>query len=129
MKTGFMNVSTVMQIVIIQFVLTTVLAFVALFFGWVIAYSVFLGGLTSAVPSAYMAFRIRRGTAHPDLALKQMMRGEKGKHAITFLMFVWVFLTVKPLAVAYFFTALGLGMACNIVVPLVIYRISENITE
>lgn len=106
------------QIVFAQFILSLVLAVFGLAVNWEVSYSLFFGGLTSAVPSAFMAFRTRRGTVHPDLALKQMVRGEIGKHLLTIAMFALVFFLVKPLAVAYFFAALVLGMVCNLFVPL-----------
>ncbi|MFT7307205.1 MAG: F0F1-type ATP synthase assembly protein I, partial [Candidatus Azotimanducaceae bacterium] len=68
------------QIVLVQFGATILIAFLCLFVDWVAAYSVLLGGLTGAVPSAFMAWRFgSRQVADVGLAFSHLLRGEIGK--------------------------------------------------
>ena len=106
------------RIVAAQFVVALLAATLCLPVNWVIAYSVLLGGLTCAVPSAFMAWRFTREVADPGVALSHLIRGEIGKYALTACMFMSVFFWLEQLRVGYFFTALGLGMLCNILIPL-----------
>lgn len=108
----------VYQIVFVQLLFTMLAALSLLLIGVEIAYSVLLGGLTCVIPSGFMAWRIGRETADPSKALKSLVRGEIGKFLLTVMIFSAVFLWVKPLNVAYFFTAIAVVMLLNIFVPL-----------
>jgi ATP synthase protein I len=50
----------VYRIVIAQLLVTLLLALVGLVIDWVYAYSMALGGLVSALPSSFMAWRLNR---------------------------------------------------------------------
>jgi ATP synthase protein I len=109
--------TSIYRIVQAQFIATLVTATLCLLVDWSAAYSVFLGGLTCAVPSFLMAWYIGHKVAHPLLAAKYLVMGELSKLGMTALMFSAVFLWVKPLAPGYFFAGLVLGMLCNLLVP------------
>lgn len=106
------------RIVRAQFVATFLASALCLMIDWVAAWSAFLGGLTCAVPSAYMAFRSLREVADPRIAFANMVRGEVGKLLMTTTMFAVIFLTVEPIMLPYFFSALVLGLLCNVLIPL-----------
>ena len=109
----------VYRIVIAQLLITLVLALAGLAIDWVYAYSMALGGLVSALPSSFMAWRLNRQEINPALAFKTMVVGEVGKLVLTALMFAAVFGWVKPLNIPVFFAALVLAMMLNVIVPLV----------
>ena len=113
-----MNAGTsIDRIIQAQFTATLLIATLCLLVDWVSAYSVFLGGLTCAVPSSFMAWYIGHKVAHPLMALKYLVMGELSKFGMTALMFSAVFLWVKPLKPGYFFAGLVLVMLCNLLVP------------
>jgi len=89
-----------------------------LFVDWVAAYSAFLGGLTCAVPSAFMAWRMGRRVLRSPLTASHLVRGELGKLGITLFMFSMVFYWIESLKVGFFFAALLFGLLCNVFVPL-----------
>jgi len=109
----------VYRIVIAQLLITLVLALAGLAIDWVYAYSMALGGLVSALPSGFMAWRLNRQVINPALAFKTMVVGEVGKLVLTALMFAAVFGWVKPLSIPMFFAVLVLAMMLNVIVPLV----------
>ncbi|MEX2327353.1 MAG: ATP synthase subunit I [Pseudomonadales bacterium] len=106
------------RIVRAQFVATFLTSALCLMIDWVAAYSAFLGGLTCALPSAFMAWRFIREVADPRTAFANLVRGEVGKLLMTMTMFTGIFLTVEPIALPYFFLALVLGFLCNVLIPL-----------
>ncbi len=108
----------VYQIVIGQFIATFLVAALCLFVDWVAAYSAFLGGLTCAVPSAFMAWRMGRRVLRSPLTASHLVRGELGKLGITLFMFSMVFYWIESLKVGFFFAALVFGLLCNVFVPL-----------
>ena len=83
--------------------------------GWSIAGSTLLGGLSVALPSAYMAWRLRQLTAIPEVALAQMIRAEVGKWLMTGLIIGAVFLWVESLSVGFFFLGLVTTYGCGLV--------------
>jgi ATP synthase protein I len=109
--------TSIYRIVQAQFTATLLTATLCLLVDWTAAYSVFLGGLTCAVPSFFMAWYISHQVAHPLMAVKYLVMGELSKFGSTALMFTAVFMWVKPLAPGYFFTGLVLAMLCNLLVP------------
>lgn len=108
----------VYRIVFAQLVFTVLAALLLLMHSIESAYSVLLGGLTSVIPSGFMAWRIGRETADPGKALKSLVRAEIGKLFLTAVIFIAVFLLVRPLDIAYFFTAIVIVTLLNIFVPL-----------
>ena len=81
-------------------------------------YSIFLGGLTSMLPSAFLAWHMARPTIKPGMAFKSLVYGEIGKLALTGIIFGAVFFFVKPLDILFFFSSLVLNMVCHVLVPL-----------
>ncbi len=111
--------STVYRIVVAQLLATFLATISCLFIDWVAAYSALLGGLTCTVPSGFMAWRFgTRAVAGAGDALSHLVRGETGKYLLTVAMFIIIFKSVTPIAGGYFFATLGLGLICNILVPL-----------
>ena len=84
--------------------------------GNIAGYSALLGCLTSVLPNGFLALRLavpRRDPGAKSL-LQAAYLGEIGKLALTVLMFSIVFVTVRPLAAAPFFT----GFVVTAMVPL-----------
>ncbi len=65
----------------------------------VTGYSVFLGGMVSALPNAYFAIKAFRysGARQMPLVIKSFYAGESGKMIITAVLFALIFAGVKPL--------------------------------
>ncbi len=117
--------STAYQIVVGQFGATILAAISCWFVDWVAAYSILLGGLTGAVPSAFMAWRFgSREVAEVGLAFSHLLRGEIGKLLLTAALFMACFGLVEPLLAGFYFAGLGATLICNLVVPLI--TISRN---
>ena len=100
-----------------QFIVAFLASALCLFVSWVAAYSVLLGGLACALPSAFMAWHMTRKVVNPAMAITHVVRGEIGKFALTVAMFSGVFFWVQPLEIGSFFTTLIVCMCLNIVVP------------
>lgn len=108
------------QIVFVQFWATILAAILCLLVDWIAAYSIFLGGLTGAVPSAFMAWRFgSRQVADIGLAFSHLLRGEIGKLLLTAALFIACFGLVEPLSAGFYFVGLGATLICNLVVPLI----------
>ena len=115
--------STAYRIVGAQALVTIVFASLITFFDLVAGYSVLLGGMTGAVPSAYMAWRFgTREVADAGVAFSHLIRGEVGKFLLTVALFIGCFGLVEPLHVGAYFAGLGMTLICNIVVPVLIVR-------
>ena len=86
------------------------------FFGNTAGYSALLGCLTSVLPNGFLALRL--AVPRRDPGAKSLIRaayiGEMGKLALTVLLFSIVFVSVRPLAAAPFFT----GFVVTAMVPL-----------
>ncbi len=96
------------------------------FFGNVAGYSALLGCLASVVPNGFLALRLavpRRNSGAKSL-LNAAYIGEIGKLALTVLILSIVFVTVRPLAAAPFFT----GFVFTMMVPLLGLLIRDNET-
>lgn len=117
-KSGQRQEDTVYRIVLGQLAGTMLGAGVLAAFDGVMGYSFLLGGLASALPSGYMAWRMSRLSANPAMAFRAMIVGEMGKLMITAMLFLVIFTRVTPLSVPLFFTGMALAMAANVVVPL-----------
>ncbi|MGA1741932.1 MAG: ATP synthase subunit I [Pseudohongiellaceae bacterium] len=88
------------KVIVTQLVATTIAALSAfVLMGSVTGYSVFLGGMVSALPNAYFAIKAFRysGARQMPLVVKSFYAGESGKLIITAIMFGLVFAGVKPL--------------------------------
>ena len=84
--------------------------------GNIAGYSALLGCLTSVLPNGFLALRL--AVPRRDPGAKSLIRaayiGEIGKLGLTVLLFSIVFVTVRPLAAAPFFT----GFVVTALVPL-----------
>lgn len=88
------------KVIVTQLVATIMAALSAfVLMGAVTGYSVFLGGLVSALPNAYFAIKAFRysGARQMPQVVKSFYMGESGKLIITAIMFALVFAGVKPL--------------------------------
>ena len=109
------------RIVLVQLVGLIGLAIVYLPFdegGYVRTYSILLGGLSSALPSAFMAWHLTRPTLTPGKAFRKLVYGEIGKLVMTAMIFIAVFVFVKPIDLLFFFSSLVISMLCHVFVPL-----------
>ncbi len=91
-------------------------------FGTVIAYSLLLGGLISALPNAYFIYKTFSctGARQGRQVTRNFYRGEAGKFLLTALLFALVFGLVKPLDVLALFAAFLLVQSVNWFAPLLI---------
>ena len=71
----------------------------------VIAYSAFLGGLISAIPGAYFAFKMfqHRGASETEKMIASVFKGEAIKLGLMAAGFALTFASVKPLAPIWVF--------------------------
>jgi len=84
----------VYKIIMTQFVATVVIAAILLFFtNSIVAYSVLVGGLVSAISNCYFAVQAFRynGARNADKVVKSFMKGEIGKIVITIVLFALTF--------------------------------------
>lgn len=105
---------SIRHIVIVQLVSAMVLAGITVSFGWPVASSTLLGGMSVAMPSAFMAWRLRE-SAIPEVALARMISAEIGKWMLTGLMVGAVFVWVESLRVGFFFLGLVTTYGCGLV--------------
>lgn len=72
--------------------------------GAVAAYSAVLGGLVCVIPSAFLGARMMavREAPNPHTLLRAAYLGEAGKWLLSFILFVLVYVWVKPLNPAAF---------------------------
>ncbi|MEX0963748.1 MAG: ATP synthase subunit I [Pseudohongiellaceae bacterium] len=70
-----------------------------LFFGSIVAYSVLLGGLISALPNSYFALQAFRfsGARNAEKVVKSFMKGELGKIVFTVVLFALSFTLITNL--------------------------------
>lgn len=90
----------------LQLIVTLAVALVLWGFqGWIAGYSGLLGGLLALVPNSYFAFRVYRysGARSARAIVGEFYSGEAGKLILTAVLFIAVWLGVKPLAVAAVF--------------------------
>jgi ATP synthase protein I len=96
------NLSTppVYKVIVAQLVVTAFMAaFSLLFSGIILAYSVLLGGLISALPNSYFvlhAFKYQ-GARNAEKVVKGFIKGELGKIVITIALFALSFTLVSDL--------------------------------
>ncbi len=91
----------VYKVIVAQFTTTGFLALSGLFLiDTVVAYSVFLGGVISALPNSYFvlqAFRFQ-GARNADRVVKSFIRGELGKIGVTIILFALSFTLITNLS-------------------------------
>ena len=90
----------VYKVIVAQLAATSCIALISLLLsGTVLAYSVLLGGLISALPNSYFAlhaFRYR-GASNAERVVKSFIRGEFGKIGITLVLFALSFTLITNL--------------------------------
>ncbi len=109
------------RIVLVQLVVLIGLAVAYLPFdegGYVRTYSILLGGLSSMLPSAFMAWHLTRPASSPGKAFRKLVYGEIGKLVMTAVIFTAVFIFIKPIDILLFFSSLVVSMLCHVFVPL-----------
>ncbi len=96
------NIKTppVYKVIVAQLAASSFMAAISLLFlGSIVAYSVLLGGLISAVPNSYFAlhaFRFR-GARNAEKVVKSFLRGELGKIVFTIVLFALSFTLITNL--------------------------------
>jgi len=93
-------------VLMLQLIVTLAVALVLWGFqGWIAGYSGLLGGLVALVPNGYFAFRVYRysGARSARAIVGEFYSGEAGKLILTAVLFIAVWLGVKPLEVAAVF--------------------------
>ena len=110
-RLGYFIKSPIFRVVTVQ-VFATVLASASwLVFGRVAAISALMAGITCVLPGCYTLVVSLRPVSKGDPGLRQALRGELGKFALTVSLFALVFVFVKPLDVLVFFsTFIGLQL-------------------
>ena len=90
----------VYKVTIAQLAATVFIAVISLLIsGIILAYSVLLGGLISAVPNSYFAFHAYRyqGARNAQKVVKGFVRGELGKIIMTVVLFALSFTLITSL--------------------------------
>ena len=90
----------VYKVIIAQVAVTGFIAVISLLIsGTVLAYSLLLGGLISALPNSYFAFHAYRfqGARNAQNVVKGFIRGELGKIIITVVLFALSFTLITSL--------------------------------
>ena len=107
----------------LQLVVTLAVALVLwVFQGLVAGYSGLLGGLVALIPNCYFAFRVYRysGARSARAIVGEFYSGEAGKLILTAVLFITVWLAVKPLVVAAVFggylAVLAIGASALLIV-------------
>ena len=110
-------------VLVLQLVVTLVVALVLwIFQGLIAGYSGLLGGLVALVPNGYFAFRVYRysGARSARAIVGEFYSGEAGKLILTAVLFITVWLAVKPLVVAAVFggylVVLAIGASALLIV-------------
>lgn len=100
-----------------QILLLLVIVFVVACFDWLRAKSILIGGLIFLLPSIYsglMAFRSNT-VKSPEVALRNMYRGEVGKFMLTSMGFAVAFVLFKPFDIVVLFSSFIVMMILNLV--------------
>lgn len=88
------------KVIVAQLAATAFIATISLLLsGNVVAYSVILGGLISALPNSYFAMQAFKyqGARNADKVVKSFIRGELGKIGITIVLFALSFTLITNL--------------------------------
>lgn len=109
--------SPVYRIVVAQVIATIFASASSLVLDRVAVVSALLAGVVCIVPGLYVLGMTIRPVAPGSTGMDLVLRGEIGKLLITAILFVAVFISVKPLNVWVFFTTIVILQLCNAVVP------------
>ncbi len=93
-------------VLVLQLLVTLAVALVLwILQGLIAGYSGLLGGLVALIPNSYFAFRVYRysGARSARAIVGEFYSGEAGKLILTAVLFIAVWLAVKPLVVAAVF--------------------------
>lgn len=93
-------------VLMLQLIVTLAVALALwIFQGLIAGYSSLLGGLVALIPNCYFAFRVYRysGARSARAIVGEFYSGEAGKLILTAVLFIAVWLAVKPLVVAAVF--------------------------
>ena len=93
-------------VLVLQLIVALAVALVLwVFQGLIAGYSGLLGGLVALIPNSYFAFRVYRysGARSARAIVGEIYSGEAGKLILTAVLFIAVWLAVKPLVVAAVF--------------------------
>ncbi len=106
-----------------QLIITLIVALALWFFqGWIASYSGLLGGLVALIPNSYFAYRVYRysGARSARAIVTELYAGEAGKLILTAVLFIAVWLGVKPLDVvavfAGYLVVLAVGASALLIV-------------
>ena len=113
---------SIQRFVIVQVSTAFILAVAMTGFGWIAAVSTLLGGVSVALPSGYMAWRIQKPSAQPAVALMRLLSAELGKWLLTGLMIGAVYVWVEPLNLGFFI----LGLVTTYIGGLVLFFILSS---
>ena len=110
-------------VLVLQLIVTLAVALVLwIFQGLIAGYSGLLGGLVALIPNCYFAFRVYRysGARSARAIVGEFYSGEAGKLILTAVLFITVWLAVKPLVVAAVFggylAVLAIGASALLIV-------------
>jgi|TARA_B110000238_G_scaffold116376_1_gene126322 ATP synthase protein I len=110
-RLGYFTKSPIFRVVTAQVFATFLASASWLIFGRVAAISALMAGITCVLPGCYTLVVSLRPVIKGDPGLRQALRGELGKFALTVSLFALVFVFVKPLNVLVFFsTFIGLQL-------------------
>jgi ATP synthase protein I len=110
-RLGYFIKSPIFRVVTVQVFATVLASGSWLVFGRVAAISALMAGITCVLPGCYALVVSLRPMIKGDPGLRQALRGELGKFALTVSLFALVFVFVKPLDVLVFFsTFIGLQL-------------------
>ncbi|PCJ24280.1 MAG: F0F1 ATP synthase subunit I [SAR86 cluster bacterium] len=90
----------VYKVIVAQLAMAAFIAIISLlFFGVIVAYSVLLGGLISALPNSYFALHAFRyqGARNAEKVVQSFIRGEIGKIVFTVVLFALSFTLITRL--------------------------------
>ena len=110
-RVGYFIRSPIFRVVTAQVFATCLASACWLVYGRVAAISALLAGITCVLPGCYTLLVSLRPAIKGDSGLRQALRGELGRFALTVSLFALVFVFVKPLNVLVFFsTFIGLQL-------------------
>lgn len=106
----------VYRIVLMQFGLSLFLALLLWIHSFEAAYSALLGGISCAIPNAYLIWRSfrYRGARSIDQVVQSFYQGETGKFILTMVCFAVIFSRVDPLTPWALFGAFILVQLSNV---------------
>jgi ATP synthase protein I len=110
----------IMRIYLVQIVMLFLLFFVVLMLNKISAFSVLCGGLIAIVPNSYFAWWAFKyaGARSAAKVAQSFYRGEAGKFLFTTILFVAVFVSLRPLDVVALFLSYTVFIALNWILAL-----------